>query len=104
MTLGRQTQCGLDSESRYHLFPINVLKEVILICSTETCWSFCNIRPPVFPHRSDIKRQLETGGRGGRGEGGEGVMALRLAIIVSLQVKRVSATPPAIQFSLSLLL
>ena len=66
--------------------------------------SLCNIRPPLFPHRSDIKRQLETGGRGGRGEGGEGVMALRLAIIVSLQVKRVSATPPAIQFSLSLLL
>ena len=58
--------------------------------------SLCNIRPPVFPHRSDIKRQLETGGRGGRGEGGEGVMALRLAIIVSLQVKRVSVTPPAI--------
>ena len=39
MTLGRQTQCGLDSESPYRFFAINVLKEVTLICSTETCWS-----------------------------------------------------------------
>ena len=28
--------------------------------------SLCNIRPPVFTHRSDIERQLETGGRGRR--------------------------------------
>ena len=58
--------------------------------------SLCNITPPVFKHRCASKRQLETGGRGGRGEGGEGAMTLRLMIIVWLQVKRVSVTPPAI--------
>ena len=69
MTLGRQTQCGLDSESSYRFFAINVLKEETLIFfDGNVLVSLCNIRPPVFPHRSDIKRQLETGGRGGRGE------------------------------------